>query len=77
MRTFQLVNTRTENSLGWYDSEDEALREVAGDAARLGQTLGGASIALHRTSAAGDEVIACDLALVHLALARFPGQRSA
>lgn len=73
MAAYQLANSRSSNSLGWYDSEDDALRDVARDVQRLGAAKAGADLALYHVIDGGHiEVVSREQDLVHRALERFP-----
>jgi len=66
----------TRNSLGWFDTEEEALQEIAEHIQSVGIRKAG-GIALHHTTSDADELLASDQDLVRLALGRLPRQRSA
>lgn len=71
VKSYQLVRVRTRNSLGWFATEEEALREVLAHVDEVGaeRALG---IALYRGTSHGEELIAADDDLVQRALKRSP-----
>ena len=77
VKTYQLVRTTTENSLGWYETEDDALQEVANEVDAVGADRAARNTALHRVTAEGDELVAEGQALVRRAVARFPRRQLA
>jgi len=77
VKEYQLVRITTENSLGWYDTEEAALENIANEVSIVGADKATRNVALHRVTTASDEVIAAGEALVSRALERFPQRRSA